>query len=225
MPFEKLSPIENMVPRGNLHTPENQETDIEKEAMDDLNDLGLSWDYLKEKLTLDIGAGPAIITETAKKKGVKVISLDKNPEMWTERNAKLPSTLYVKASAEQLPFQDGVFDLIISHAGPVTNTPEKKDVAKTLKEAEQVLKNEGEIRFGPGNLNANIFTSEELFTPEEKKLFTTEQRIDRIGEKAIEFLKSINPNIKRVLIKNPSYNYPSKTFYSLKKVSKKAENK
>lgn len=226
MSSETPSPIENITPAENLSAPENREAEIEKEATDDLNDLGLNWDSLKEKFTLDIGAGSAIIAETAKKKGIEVVSLDKSPEMWTEREGiKLPDVPYIKANAEQLPFQDETFDFVISHAGPLSNVSTKEGVVKMLKEAERVLKNGGEIRFGPSNLNANIFSSEELFTPWEDESFTTEQRIERIGEKAIEFLKSINSNIKRESIKDPSYGYPSRTFYSLKKVLEKAEEK
>ena len=226
MSFEKSPPIENMVPAESPSAPENREAEIEKEATDDLNDLGLNWDSLREKMTLDIGAGPAIIAEVAKKKGVEVISLDKSPEMWAEQEGiKLPNVPYVKADAEKLPFHDGTFDFVISHAGPLSNVSTKEDVIQVLKEAERVLKNGGEIHFGPGNLNANIFGSEELFTPEEEESFTTEERIERIGEKALDFLKSINPNITRDSIENSSRDYPSKTFYVLRKVFEKAKKK
>lgn len=220
MSFEKPSSIENNAPAENPNTFESREAEaeIEKEAASDLNDLGLNWDSLKGKMTLDVGAGPAIIAEIAKKKGIEVVSLDKNPEMWTEREGvKIPDVPYVKGDAEKLPFPDETFDFVISHAGPLSLFPTKEGVIQTLKEAERVLKDGGEIRFGPGNLNANIFSSEELFTVEEEESFTTEQRIERIGEKAIEFLKSINPNIRQELIEDPSYDYSSNTFYVLKK--------
>ena len=35
----------------------------EKEAVEDLEHLGLNFDDLKNKLTLDIGAGPAFVAE------------------------------------------------------------------------------------------------------------------------------------------------------------------
>lgn len=204
---------------------ENREEIVEKEAIEDLKDLGLDFNYLKDKLTLDIGAGSAKVAEAAKKKGVEIISLDINPEMWTEEGTKLPDVPYVKASAEKLPFDNETFDLVISHAGPFSNIPSKEIVAKIIAEAKRVLKEGGEFRFGPGNLNANIFTSEELFTPEEEESFTIEQRIERIGEKSIEFLKSIDPNITQEGIREPSHDFPSKHFYILRKPKTEGQKK
>jgi ubiquinone/menaquinone biosynthesis C-methylase UbiE len=193
----------------------SREEEVEKEALEDLKGLGLDFDYLKGKLILDIGAGPGVIAEVAKKEGIKVISLDINPEMWTEEGIKMPDVPYVKADAENLPFADETFDLIISHAGPLILSSSKEKIAVMIQEAKRVLKEGGEIRFGPGNLNANIFTTEELFTPEEEESFTTEQRIQRIGQKSLEFLKTIDSNINQKEIKESSRDYPSKTFYVL----------
>ena len=197
----------------------DKESFVEKEALGDLQDLGLDWQDLKDKLTLDIGAGRALIAEAAKKKGVDVISFDINPEMWIEKGVKLPDASYVKGSAEQLPFPDEKFDLIISHAGPFTNTYSKEGFIQMLSEAKRVLKEGGEIRFGPGNLNADIFMDKELFSAEEYESFTTKQRIERIGERSLEFLKSIDKNIVQQPIKEPSHDFPSSNFYALKKLT------
>lgn len=201
----------------------NREEIVEKEALEDLKDLGIDLDYLKGKRTLDIGAGPAVIAEAAKKKGIDVISLDLHPEMWTKEGTKLPDVPYVKASAEALPFDNETFDLIISHAGPLSNTSSKEMLSQMIAEAKRVLKEGGELRFGPGNLNANIFTAEELFTPEEET-FTPEQRVERVGQKSLEFLKSLDENITQEEIKEPSYDF-LKNFYILRKPKNEKQKK
>ena len=50
-------------------------------------------------------------------------------------------------------------------------------------------------------MNANIFDDNELFTPEEEENFTTNERIQRIKEKSIQYLKSINPNFEQIIEK------------------------
>lgn len=197
----------------------NRKEGVRKEALGNLKDLGLDFDYLKNKLTLDVGAGSAAIAEEAKRKGIEVLSLDINPEMWTERGMNLPDVPYIKASAEKLPFTDEMFDLIISHAGPFSTVSSKKMFTKILIEAKRVLKKGGELRFGPGNINANIFMTKELFTHIEAREFTTEQRIERIGQKSLQFLKAIDSNINQEVINEPSHDFPSKHFYILKKIT------
>lgn len=197
---------------------ENNENSVEQEAIRNLKDLGLDFDYLKNKLTLDIGAGAAEIAEVAKKKGDEVISLDLKPEMWATQGVKIPDVPYIKASAEEMPFPDGKFDLIISHAGPLSIVPSKELIASIITEAKRVLKDGGELRFGPGNLNSGVFTSEELFSPEEKDSLTREQRIERIGQKSLEFLKSLDSRIMQEEISEPSGDL-AKHFYRLKKVT------
>ena len=129
-----------------------------KNATEDLLRLGLEWEQLDNKSTLDVGAGPALIGESAKLKGLEVMSIDNNPKSWKkEDNVEIPKVPYIIADAEKLPFPNETFDLVISHAGPFVNTYTKESLIKMISEAQRVLKNNGELRFGPGNLNANIF--------------------------------------------------------------------
>jgi ubiquinone/menaquinone biosynthesis C-methylase UbiE len=196
---------------------ESKKEKIEKEAIRQLRELGLDFEYLKGKTILDVGAGPAFIAEAAKNKGIKVISIDIDPEKWKKLEGELPDVPYIKASAEKLPFKDETFDIVISHAGPFNNTDSKDLIFDYINEAKRVLKNGGELRFGPGDLNANIFAEEELFNEAERKTFSREQRIDRIAQKSLELLKNIDPNIERIELKNSNLTSPLKSFYILKK--------
>lgn len=172
--------------------------------------LGLTFDDLKGKRTLEIGAGTAEIAEAVQGKGATVFSLDLKPEMWLEEE-KNPDVPYVKANAMALPFSGETFDLIISHAGPFVLVSLKESVKKMILEAKRALKSGGELRFGPGNLNAAIFKEGELFSPMEEGKLTTEQRVGRIEKKSLEFLWSIDKNIQQRNLDDFSH------FYFLKK--------
>jgi ubiquinone/menaquinone biosynthesis C-methylase UbiE len=202
---------------------ESKKEKIEKEAIRQLRELGLDFEYLKGKTILDVGAGPAFIAEAAKNKGIKVISIDIDPEKWKKLEGELPDVPYIKASAEKLPFKDETFDIVISHAGPFNNTDSKDLIFDYINEAKRVLKNGGELRFGPGDLNANIFAEEELFNEAERKTFSREQRIDRIAQKSLELLKNIDPNIERIELKNSNLTSPLKSFYILKKENRRKD--
>ncbi len=190
------------------------EKNPERRALEELNDLGLRMEDMIGKKTLDIGAGDAAIGQAAHRRGIDVVSLDTKPPV----SQDIP---YVIASAEKLPFEDESFDYVISHAGPLVIAPSREIMIKVLQEARRVLKEGGQLRFGPGNLNANIFTSEELFTPKEEEQFTTEQRIERIGQKALEFLHSIDDSITQEDIPNPTWEIPVSRFYRLEKITEK----
>ena len=168
-----------------------------------LHDLGMTWEQLQDKKVLDIGAGLAEFAQEAKKHSINVVSLEKQPEIW-EEGTPSKDVPYIQGDAKTLPFQDNSFDVILSRAAPPTISHEKDQIIQVLKEVNRVLKIGGEFHFGPGNLNATVFTSEELFTPEETQSFSTEQRIKRIREKSIEFLQQINPNIEERATTNDS---------------------
>lgn len=172
--------------------------------------LGLTFDDLKGKRTLEIGAGTAEIAEAVQGKRATVFSLDLKSEMWLEEE-KIPDVPYVKANAMALPFSGETFDLIISHAGPFVLVSSKESVKKMILEAKRALKSGGELRFGPGNLNAAIFKEGELFSPMEEEKLTTEQRVGRIEKKSLEFLWSIDKNIQQRNLDDFSH------FYFLKK--------
>lgn len=171
-----------------------------KNATEDLSDLGLGWDDLKNRSTLDVGAGQALIGESAKLRNIEVVSLDNNPESWVnEDKITIPDVHYIKSDAIKLPFHDESFNFVISHAGPFVNTNSKENLIEMINEALRVLKYNGELRFGPGNLNANIFEDNELFSSsEERENLSTQECIQRIKEKSLQFLKNVNPNFEQI---------------------------
>lgn len=190
-----------------------KEKEIEKRAGEILEDLGLSWENLEGKKVLDVGAGLAEVAEEGKKRGVDIVSLEKYPERAKEEGEIPKDISYIQAEAEALPFKDEIFDLVISHGAPPTISQTKGEVINITKEVERILKEDGEFRFGPSPLLGIIFEDRELFTQEEEDTLSHYERIARIKEKSLEFLKSINPDIIEEI-------EAGKSFYVLKKVKK-----
>ncbi len=169
--------------------------------------LDLDWEYLKDKKIAEIGAGIGNFAAEAKKHGIDVIALEGYPDNREEQEKVSENVCYVVGNAREIPFKDESLDLVIAHAAPPIIVSTKEEARVIIKEAMRVLKEGGELRFGPAPLYANIFETEELFTKEEEESFSTEERIARIGEKSFEFLKTIDPNV--TLNKEEGANYYS----------------
>jgi ubiquinone/menaquinone biosynthesis C-methylase UbiE len=182
-------------------------SEIKKHAQEMLGNLGLTIENLRGKSVLDLGAGDADLGKAMKQNGVDIVSMDRRI---FEENQK--GVNCVVGDADNIPFQNESFDLIISHAAPPTVMVKNiDDVRNKLNEVKRLLKSGGEFRFGPSGITAEVFGDEEMFTPEEEKTFTTEQRIERVKEKSIELLKSIDSSIEED-------RSTSSGFYILKKV-------
>jgi ubiquinone/menaquinone biosynthesis C-methylase UbiE len=140
-------------------------------VQENLRDLGLTLDDLAGKKVLDVGAGHALIGKLAKERGIDVVSVDRNPAMWTDgQKSEIPDVPYIQADAENLPFPDGQFDLVIDRAGPldVDSIGFRKNATVLIQEVMRTLKPGGELRFGPAQ-----------GTPE-----------------ALQMLKRIDPNVQ-----------------------------
>jgi SAM-dependent methyltransferase len=179
-----------------------------------LKNLGLSIENLRGKKVVDLGAGKAELAQWAKEQTINIICLDNFAGY--ERN--VPKGIdYVEGEADKLPFPDESLDLIISHGSPPGISQDREEVIRIVNEAERALGSNGEFRFGPGSLHPAIFKEGELFTPEEEKEFSTEDRMQRIRENSLELLKSISPNITEELIEDEK-DGSIKFSYKLKKV-------
>jgi len=179
----------------NIPAQKNKELEKNKEKADFiLKNLGFeNFDELRNKKILDIGSLDAIFALYTKSQGIEIVCTDINETCQKEGGRK--GLNYVLANAKNLPFEDNDFDLILSHASAPNILTTKEDVIAVLKEIKRVLKPGGEFRFGPIYLNANIFSNEELFTAKEEKIFNLKQRIERVRQHSIGFLKSFDKNI------------------------------
>lgn len=90
------------------------------------------------KTALDVGCGTGIATKEISKFCESVIGTDKEEEMLERARDYAPNCKFIIAPAEQLPFENSSFDLLI-----VAQAFHWFDQKKALKEFKRVLKNNG----------------------------------------------------------------------------------
>lgn len=114
-----------------------------------LVDLGLSWDELRGKTVLDLGAGLGEFARAARVHGIDVTSLELRPELWSSEGEPPTDIPYVIADAVKLPFDDESFDVVVSRQGPLGTEEDQQRFTQMMHEAIRVLRPGGELRFGP----------------------------------------------------------------------------
>ncbi|MBP1635102.1 MAG: methyltransferase protein [Acidobacteria bacterium] len=87
---------------------------------------------------LDIGCGAGLSTAALVPLAARAVGLEPAREMLTHRAEVAPVAAFVVGRAEELPFRDGVFDLLTA-AGALNYT----DLPRVLPEAARVLNDEG----------------------------------------------------------------------------------
>lgn len=96
---------------------------------------------LNNKSLLDGGCGTGLFTKKAIERGAKVTSLDIAPKLVELTKKKNPSAIGIEGSLLSLPFEDNIFDYVIS-SDVIEHTPNPYDAVKELI---RVLKPEGKI--------------------------------------------------------------------------------
>lgn len=162
---------------------EEKESPVEKRI---LGDLGLTWEDLRGKKVLDVGAGLGELAEVGKKHGVEIVSLDKFEGKKHEGGQTPPKDIsFVTADAAHMPFSDNSFDIIISHAAVPSPSGSPEEAEAILSEARRVLKDEGEFRFGPGYLPLKPEEEEsgpDPYDREKRAKWRAEKSLQRVGE-------------------------------------------
>ncbi|MDB5618998.1 class I SAM-dependent methyltransferase [Tardiphaga sp.] len=97
---------------------------------------------------LDIGTGTGVVAVTAARAGASVTALDLTPALLevareNARIAGLPATQWIEGDAENLPFPDGRFDVVVSQFGHMFAP--RPDVV--VSEMRRVMKPGGRIAF------------------------------------------------------------------------------
>lgn len=152
-------------------------TDVESygralEAYDDaemheiLGNLGLSERDIVGKTMLDIGSGGGEFARWGNRHGARVIALDHQLEDNVKRRMEFAESPFVMGTAHALPFADGSFDLVVSHASMPNITVKRPDTSnreevirletesrlKAVQEALRVVRTDGEVRLAPVRL-------------------------------------------------------------------------
>jgi SAM-dependent methyltransferase len=95
-----------------------------------------------DRTVLDLCCGQGNVAEALANRGCKVTGADFSPTMLEFARRRLPNAVFVEADAQDLPFRDGEFDIVVSNVG-VCHVP---DQLRALAEAKRVLRQGG--RFG-----------------------------------------------------------------------------
>lgn len=95
-----------------------------------------------DRAVLDLCCGQGNVAEALANRGWKVTGADFSPTMLEFARRRLPNAVFVEADAQDLPFRDGEFDIVVSNVG-VCHVP---DQLRALAEAKRVLRQGG--RFG-----------------------------------------------------------------------------
>jgi SAM-dependent methyltransferase len=88
------------------------------------------------KNVLDVGTGSGLFAEEYARRGLEVAGLDVNPQMLPVAQQFVPGGQFKEGTAEQLPFQDGSFDLVFM--GLLLH--ETDDTPGALREARRVAR-------------------------------------------------------------------------------------
>ena len=110
---------------------------------------------------LDVGTGTGVVAVTAARAGAQVTGLDLTPELLVQarENARIAAheeIAWIEGDAEQLPFPDASFDVVLSQFGHMFAP--RPDIA--LSEMRRVLKKSGRIAFAtwpPEHLVGRMF--------------------------------------------------------------------
>ena len=91
---------------------------------------------------LDLCCGQGNVAEVLAARGCKVTGADFSPAMLEFARRRLPDAVFIEADAQDLPFRDAEFDVVVSNVG-VCHVPDQQ---RALAEAKRVLRQGG--RFG-----------------------------------------------------------------------------
>jgi SAM-dependent methyltransferase len=105
------------------------------------------------KSVLDLGCGEGRFCRMLAERGAKTIGLDPTPPLIKTARERQPEGCYVKASAESVPLQSEVFDIVVSYL-TLVDIP---DFRAAIKESARVLKPGG--LFVVANLASHASTS------------------------------------------------------------------
>ncbi len=108
------------------------------QAIDSLLDAAGAKSDLK---ALDLCCGQGNVSEALLRRGCKVTGIDFSPSMLAFARKRAPKATFIEADAQDLPFDNAEFDIVVSNLG-VCHVP---DQPRTLAEVRRVLRRGGKF--------------------------------------------------------------------------------
>lgn len=121
-----------------MNAPE--ETPFNAGYSNELYDTIAQFGLRRNSTLLDVGCGSGAASEPFARNGIPVTAVDASETALAQARERMPNATFVRASAEQLPFDDGQFDLAIS-----AQVFHGFDRAAALREIHRVLKSGGTV--------------------------------------------------------------------------------
>jgi ubiquinone/menaquinone biosynthesis C-methylase UbiE len=90
---------------------------------------------------LDLCCGQGNVAETLLRRGCEVVGVDFSPAMLAFARGRAPNAAFIEADAQDLPFDDAEFDVVVSNLG-VCHVP---DQPRALAQARRVLRPAGKF--------------------------------------------------------------------------------
>jgi SAM-dependent methyltransferase len=163
----------------------------------------------KGKEVLDVGCGDGSFTLEIGKRASRVVGVDFSEEalvkaMKNQSIAGQANVRFEQADANNLPFADAEFDVVVSRRGPATASRGR------LSEAHRVLKRNGllmEITIGEKDKEnlARIFGRGQMYGVKERIAISKERMLEQAGFKEIRITDyiatEIFPSMKRLIIR------------------------
>ncbi len=162
----------------------------EERIEQNLEELNLDWETLRNQSILDLGAGEAGFAQEAQKKGIAVTCIDRH-----EPDNKPANIKYVIGNADRMPFPKDSFDLIVSFGGPPSGVESRQQLRMIISEMLRVLKPGGEFRFviRPLNIGRAVIAEEE-----DRQGAAMKWNYDEMKKKYVQFLKDeIDPHLAK----------------------------
>jgi ubiquinone/menaquinone biosynthesis C-methylase UbiE len=95
----------------------------------------------RHQKALDLCCGQGNVSEALLSRGCQVVGVDFSPAMLVLARQRVPKAIFIEADAQDLPFDDAGFDIVVSNLG-VCHIP---DQARALAEAHRVLRSGGKF--------------------------------------------------------------------------------
>ncbi|MEM7454546.1 MAG: class I SAM-dependent methyltransferase [Planctomycetota bacterium] len=97
--------------------------------------------HIEGKAVLDLGCGEGRYARKMKSRGAVVSGVDPVPKFVERARSLDPESNYIEASAENLPFADGAFDVVLSYLSFV----DIPDLESAAHEIDRVLRERGQL--------------------------------------------------------------------------------
>ena len=152
--------------------------------------VALSVESLAVKSVLDVGTGTGVFAEAFSTMGLDVTGIDTNIQLLTVARDYVPGARFQEGFAEEIPFEDGSFDLVfLGHVLHETGKP-----LKALQEARRIIRKRAVVLEWPFGWEEHGPSLEHRLRPE-----AIEDLAGKAGFRKVESIKLAHMDLYRLM--------------------------